>query len=362
VWRSRRHLYSAFPDAPSALERIAGATTDLQYIVHQGFTGGGATFWVGANALIRHRALEDIKRSRVERGHSVSVYIQDRTLIEDTESSIDLIQAGWSLHNYPERLAYSATPSDFGALLIQRRRWANGGLLILGNLIRYAWSAPKNLSLLREMVLRFHYLVSLAAGSVATLLLFFYPFDDAFAIAWLPLSAVPYFVLYARDLRLRGYRSADVLRVYALNLVLLPVVMGGVLKSVQQGITGVKTPFGRTPKVTTRSASPAVYCAIQLALPAAFFFGFIWDALAGRWAHATCALLNGMSFGYAVITYLGVQNTIADLTAWKSSAGAAQIPARARPVGWLACLSVTRASVGPGVQTSAKCLAAINGD
>jgi cellulose synthase/poly-beta-1,6-N-acetylglucosamine synthase-like glycosyltransferase len=52
-------------------------------------------------------------------------YIQDRTVIEDTESSVDLVAKGWELTNYPERLSYSATPPDFGALVIQRRRWAN---------------------------------------------------------------------------------------------------------------------------------------------------------------------------------------------------------------------------------------------
>ena len=41
---------------------------------------------------------------------------------------------GWRLFNYPERLSYSATPPDFGSLCIQRRRWANGGLLILPKL------------------------------------------------------------------------------------------------------------------------------------------------------------------------------------------------------------------------------------
>lgn len=61
-------------------------------------------------------------------------YIQDRTVIEDTESSIDIGSAGWSLVNYPERLSYSATPPDFGSLVVQRRRWANGGLLILPKL------------------------------------------------------------------------------------------------------------------------------------------------------------------------------------------------------------------------------------
>src|SRR4029453_18864767 len=40
--------YSAFPGAEGALERIAGATTDVQYQTHQGFTHYHATFWVGA--------------------------------------------------------------------------------------------------------------------------------------------------------------------------------------------------------------------------------------------------------------------------------------------------------------------------
>src|SRR2546422_7723608 len=55
--------YNAFPNAAGALERIAGATTDIQYVIHQGFTHYRATFWVGANALARKRALEDIARS-----------------------------------------------------------------------------------------------------------------------------------------------------------------------------------------------------------------------------------------------------------------------------------------------------------
>ena len=48
--------YRAVPNPPGTLERIAGATTDLQYLIHQGFTRCNATFWVGANALLRRRA------------------------------------------------------------------------------------------------------------------------------------------------------------------------------------------------------------------------------------------------------------------------------------------------------------------
>ena len=30
--------YSAIPDAARSIERIAGATTDIQYVIHQGFS------------------------------------------------------------------------------------------------------------------------------------------------------------------------------------------------------------------------------------------------------------------------------------------------------------------------------------
>src|SRR5262249_5231445 len=135
--------YSAVPGPEGLLERTAGATTDIQYVVHQGFTRYDGTYWVGANAMLRLRALHDIRTVRMERGHEISLFIQDHTVIEDTESTVDLIRDGWTLHNYPERLAYSATPPDFGALIIQRRRWSNGGLLILPGLLRHLWSAGK---------------------------------------------------------------------------------------------------------------------------------------------------------------------------------------------------------------------------
>ena len=91
---------------------------------------------VGANAVIRKKALDDIVEVEIQGGYEIKRYVQDRTVIEDTESSIDLGTHGWTLRNYPERLSYSATPPDFGSLIVQRRRWANGGLLILPKLWR----------------------------------------------------------------------------------------------------------------------------------------------------------------------------------------------------------------------------------
>ena len=231
--------YSAFPGAPGTLERIAGATTDLQYIVHQGFTRCKATYWVGANALLRLKALRDIEQWALERGHAVPVYIQDRTVIEDTESTVDLISRGWKLFNYPERLAYSATPPDFGSLVIQRRRWANGGLIILPKLLRYMRnSSGTTRARLSEAFMRLHYLCSPAAGSFGALAILLVPFDDSLTSIWLIATALPYFFLYSRDLRQSGYRTSDVLRVYALILLLLSVNLSGVFRSLWQIIIG----------------------------------------------------------------------------------------------------------------------------
>jgi hypothetical protein len=52
--------YSSFRGAGTRIERLAGATTDIQHILHQGMSYYGAAFWVGANAVIRKAALDDI--------------------------------------------------------------------------------------------------------------------------------------------------------------------------------------------------------------------------------------------------------------------------------------------------------------
>lgn len=305
--------YSAIPGAPGLLERIAGATTDIQYIIHQGFTRYRATFWVGANALIRKKALEDIVTVDTERGFVVSRYIQDRTVIEDTESSVDLVDRGWSLLNYPERLAYSATPPDFGALLIQRRRWANGGLIIFPKLLRYLFRRPRNMSKVSEGLVRSHYLTSITAVNVGLVLLFTYPFQDSMTTWWLPLTAVPYFFLYGRDLVSLNYRWSDLLRVYALNLALIPVNLGGVLKSISQAFTGEKIPFGRTPKREGRTAVPGGYVIALLALPAWCACSLLIDVYYWRWGHALFSLINGVFLVYAVTRFVGWRDSLTDL-------------------------------------------------
>jgi peptidoglycan/LPS O-acetylase OafA/YrhL len=307
--------YSAIPGSRNRLERAAGAQTDLQYIVHQGFTAFNATFWVGANALLRLAALQDIRTTLSERGNLVPVFIQDRTVIEDTGSTIDLVRRGWRLHNHPERLAYSATPPDFGSLIIQRRRWSNGGLIIFPDLLRYVHKRGQPRPSATELLMRAHYLVSPALVGVSVLLLLILPFDNSLSSPWVAATALPYYVLYARDLRLAGYGWRELPQVYALGLMLLPVNLAGVLRSVQQMLTGRKSSFGRTPKIEDRTAVPPLHVLLQLTLVVTM------GVIATRYVlgqHYYLALFCAVNFALTLaglLLFIGPRHAFADLSA-----------------------------------------------
>jgi cellulose synthase/poly-beta-1,6-N-acetylglucosamine synthase-like glycosyltransferase len=306
--------YSAVPGTANMLERVAGATTDIQHIIHQGSSAFRAAYWVGANAMLRRAALEDICEFVVERGYRIARFIQDRTVIEDTESTVDLISRGWHLHNYPDRLAYSATPPDFGALIIQRRRWANGGLIILPKLLRYLARGPARVrKMVAESWMRVHYLTSLTTTSVGMLALLFHPFERSMYSYWLPVTAAGYYILYGFDLVDCGYDWADLLRVYALNLMLLPISLGGVLKSLHQAWTGSKTPFGRTPKVRGRTGAPPMYISFALALPVYCAARGLLNLANRRILWAAFLLFNGAFLAYACLRFVGLREAMEDL-------------------------------------------------
>ncbi|WP_162903762.1 glycosyltransferase family 2 protein [Leucobacter sp. wl10] len=306
--------YSSFRGAPTRIERIAGATTDLQHIQHQGLTYFNATFWVGANAVIRKAALADIAVTETVGGFEITTYVQDRTVIEDTESSIDLGLHGWSLENYPERLSYSATPPDFGSLIVQRRRWANGGLLIMPKLlemVRARRSTPARVRL-TERMLRTNYMSSLAWASFGLMFLLFFPFDSRLLSPLVVAAALPYFISMGFDLRASGHRYGDILRIYGFNLVLLPVNLAGVLKSMQQGVTGEKIPFARTPKVTGRTAAPALYVILPYVIIGFSVLTAVRDFSVGNWGNAVFASFNAVMASWATFSYIGIRASIVD--------------------------------------------------
>ncbi|NHI20792.1 glycosyltransferase [Phycicoccus endophyticus] len=308
--------YSSYRGAPTRVERIAGATTDIQHILHQGMSYHGATFWVGANAVIRRRALEDIVEVETVGGFEIRTYIQDRTVIEDTESSIDIAAAGWRLVNYPERLSYSATPPDFGSLVVQRRRWANGGLLILPKYWRQRRrrSTEHRQGRRSQFWLRVNYMASIAWASFALLLLLFYPYDGRLLSPLVVGAALPYFICMASDLKLCGHRRMDVFRIYGFNLVLLPVNLAGVLKSIQQAFTGQKIPFARTPKVRNRTAAPGLHVLVPY-LIVVYSLVTAWrSSLHGNWGNLAFALFNAVLAAMAIQAYIGIRNSVVDMT------------------------------------------------
>lgn len=310
---------SSFPGCPKGLERTAGACIDVQFLTHQGYTYWDATFWVGANAMLRRTALEDIKEVHMKDGHPISIYIQDRTVIEDTESTIDLVHKGWKLYNYPERMTFSATPPDFGSLLIQRRRWSNGGLLILPKLFNYVRNSRKDSRLFKELFMRFHYLASTTTGCVVAVLFCFYPFAETFSNFWLLASIVPFFILYTRDLKNAGYAYSDAWRICAMNLMLFPIVLGGVLKSFEQMITGKKIPFSRTPKIPGRTAAPALYSMVAVAMPLAFAYCALNQSLLGHTSKAVFSTLNMAMATYALVVFVGMRAAFEDMLAGVTS-------------------------------------------
>lgn len=307
--------YSSFRGAFTRIERLAGATTDIQHILHQGMSQYGATFWVGANAIIRKSALDDIVEKEWIGGFEVKRYIQDRTVIEDTESSIDLGVHGWKLVNYPERLSYSATPPDFGSLVVQRRRWANGGLLILPKL----WEQIRSRKTRNEMVskteimLRVNYMASIAWATFGLIFLLAYPYDGRLLSPLVLLAAIPYFLSMASDLKYCGYKYSDIFRIYGFNLIMLPVNLAGVLKSIEQALTGKKIPFARTPKVKNRTAASIQFVVIPL-LIVAFSIFTVWRNIEVQsWGNAIFAAFNAFSATWAIVAYIGIGNMLADI-------------------------------------------------
>jgi cellulose synthase (UDP-forming) len=314
--------YSSFRGAATRIERLAAATTDIQHILHQGMSQYGATFWVGANAVIRKKALEDIEETEWVGGFKLHRYVQDRTVIEDTESSIDLALHGWTLVNYPERLSYSATPPDFGSLIVQRRRWANGGLLILPKLFKQTRERKNRGEMVSraEVLLRLNYMASIAWASFGLIFLLAFPYDGRLLSPFVLLAALPYFLAMASDLKYCGYKRSDVFRIYGFNLILLPVNLAGVLKSLQQALTGKKIPFARTPKVKDRTVSPMLYVVTPLLIVGFSLFTLWRDTQAHNWGNAAFAGFNAVVSIWAIMSYIGIWNTIVDtwigLTDW----------------------------------------------
>jgi cellulose synthase/poly-beta-1,6-N-acetylglucosamine synthase-like glycosyltransferase len=304
--------HRAMPDSPILLERAVAAQTDLQRMLCQGSAHYGAAFWVGGSAVMRRAALEDVCEPAVERGYPIKKYIQDRTLVEDTESSLSFLAKGWSIHNYLDPLTYSVIPGDFGALIVQRRRWSSGGLLNLPSLGSYLRKAEQRWKKIPEASLRFHYLASTTVNLGMLVLPLVVTSDNSLS-GWFLLSALVYYTFYARDLFSCGYAWIDLPRVYALNLMLIPVSINGIVNSIRQWWTERKPAFQRTPKIRERTAIPPFYVASLWLIPPATLTVAIMDMIAGGWSVAILGVLNALLLSIALVQFIGVRESFEDL-------------------------------------------------
>lgn len=305
--------YLTFPGATSPVERIAGATTDIQYLVHQGSSLFRAAHWVGANALLRKAALDDIRVMQHDGKAWHPIFVQDRTVIEDTGSTVDLLAHGWIVHNHFKPLAFSATPADFGSLAIQRQRWSNGGLIIFPALWRRYVQSGRPVTGLVEFLLRTHYLLSPLIGNVAVLMLMVLLLADARDLLITSLAMAPYFLLYGLDLSRIGYRFRDLFAVSSLNLMLLPVSLAGVIASIVQMITGRKAAFARTPKIAGRTAVHPVYILFNLSIFVLMLVYTVDGVATGDVIGTIIPALNVLLYGYGLWRFIGLRDGLVDL-------------------------------------------------
>jgi cellulose synthase (UDP-forming) len=218
-----------------------------------------------------------------------------------------------SNNNYPERLSYSATPPDFGSLIIQRQRWANGGLIILPKLLRYFLSGKKTAGKALEAFMRIHYLFSIAAVNLSLVILLTFPLAEQVPVYWMPFTALFYFINYTRDLKLIGYKNNDIFRIYALNMLLIPVNLAGVFRSLQQIWNKKQIPFIRTPKVNGRISTPPSYLFAIYFLTIHLITMAGYDVIKGNLFHAFFAGINGLFLFYSIVQFVGLQNSLDDL-------------------------------------------------
>jgi hypothetical protein len=164
-----------------------------------------------------------------------------------------------------------------------------------------------------EVMLRVNYMASIAWASFGLLFLLAYPYDGRLLSPLVLLAALPYFIAMASDLRYCGYNYSDIFRIYGFNLILLPVNLAGVLKSLQQALTGKKIPFARTPKVKNRTTASLPYILAPIFI-VAFSIFTLWRNIEGQnWGNAAFAGFNAIAATWAIVSYIGIVNLIVDL-------------------------------------------------
>ena len=116
------------------------------------------------------------------------------------------------------------------------------------------------------------------------------------------------------EIRQLGQRKRDVISLYALNLLLVPINLSGLWHSLKQLATGRRGSFGRTPKVLERTRVPRHHVIAPLMLWATFVGKIVYYGLMSRsWPGAAGAASMMLIMLYALSRFLGWSHIVADL-------------------------------------------------
>ena len=331
--------YSAFPGSSTRLERIAGATTDLQHIVHQGLTYYDATFWVGANAVIRKRALDEIAETAYIGDWEIRHYIKDRT--RHRGHRVD--------HRHGRaRLAAVQLPGaaelqrDAAGLRVAVHPAATVGQRRPADPAQAAPSVPgpagaRAANPVRRAVpaLELHG-VDLVWSSVSLLILLAFPFSATLISPLLGLVALPYFTGHGQRsalLRLQAARRVPHLRLQpgaaAGEPGRDPVLAGA-------GDHGVEGAFVRTPKVRNRTVVPPFFVVAPYLLIALAGYTCYFDYRHHRLGNMAYAALYVVLACYAAKAFIGLRNSVVDVwihatsLLYKPTSRCCRLPRKAR--------------------------------
>jgi hypothetical protein len=155
--------------------------------------------------------------------------------------------------------------------------------------------------------------VSIAIVNMSLVALLLWPFESVLETLWLPVASIPYFLLYGLDLVRLGYPAGDLLRAYALNVLLLPIQLAGVARSLRQALTGRKTAFARTPKIPGRTPAPASFHVAEYVFAALLVAALVVDLIHRRWLHSACVAANGAALAYALLSFVGPRSSAKDV-------------------------------------------------
>ena len=234
------------------------------------------------------------------------------TLTEDLDVSYRAQMAGWRFILRDEVGVPAELPRTPAALLVQQRRWAQGGVQAARKLLPRLLRAPLRPAVKLEAVVhlcgQFAYPLTFALALLIVPAAFARRQLDMDALWWLDLAlfagaAGPFIVYYLTAARRRGRAWEVAIRRAAGALVLGAGLSALLSRAVFRGFRPVRDPFERTPKTGAAPRSPyeppgAAYRGRALAIGAGTYMvlGGMAALVAGYWASLPFVALFATGF------------------------------------------------------------------